>query len=117
MRAAIRAKLLIFPARPNVITEVHMVEAYDIGYSRGLADQHFEKRTFATGPQYSAWLLGWRAGQAELKNAVWQSELNAQNREKEARGAFEGALEVLRDGGAPSEFAGGLFGDRPKKAS
>ena len=48
--------------------------AEEIGYTRGLADQHHEKRTFETGAEYTAWLRGWRRGQAEYKGQAEQVE-------------------------------------------
>jgi len=42
-------------------------QAESLGYVRGVANKHYEPRTFSTGAEYIAWLRGWRKGQQVLK--------------------------------------------------
>ena len=112
MTQAVRARLLRFPPALNSeksarLDEQRILDAYDIGYNRGLADEHFESRTFATGPEYSAWLVGWRKGQSDLKKLTRQAEINAQEGEKEARGAFERLFREVRRIQVPKKRASG----------
>jgi len=47
--------------------EWRLQQAESLGYVRGIADKHYEPRTFSTGAEYIAWLRGWRKGQQAIK--------------------------------------------------
>lgn len=83
-------------------------DAFDIGFTRGLADQHYESRTFVTSSEYAAWLAGWRAGQTELRIRKRAEDVTREKYEKEARERFGRLFAVSEDSGVSFDAVSGL---------
>lgn len=101
------ARILKFK-RVTTFDDSRFGDAFDIGFNRGLADQHYESRTFRTGSEYVAWLAGWRAGQAELRIRKRAKDVTREKYEKEARERFDRLSAVSEDSGVPFDAVSGL---------
>lgn len=72
LRREVRRRL---DSRCPILTQSHaraslrsaLREAEVIGFCEGLRDRQASRYCFSTGPEWIAWLRGWRAGQMEFK--------------------------------------------------
>lgn len=83
-------KVIKFAKVRHAFDDERLNNAYDIGFNRGVADHHYESRTFQTGAEYTAWLAGWRGGQVELHNRIRIARATEDRAQREARCVAEG---------------------------